>query len=457
MNLDTTADPGRNPANSVGALEEPIDMASFVDSQPIGRFHYLLLALAGSVMCLDGFDTQAISFAAPSIAREWGLPVSALGPILSAAIAGLMAGYLVLSPLANRFGHRRLVLVCTAVFAVLTLLCAAATSPEQLIVLRFLTGTGLGGAIPSIVALVSEFAPKRRRASLVMFIYCWLALGFVAAGIISGFVIPAWGWRSMFVVGGVVPLVLLAFLLRYFPESPNFLIKTGAHDRALATLRRLAPSFRGEIILRETASASMKSGTVDLVRGRWGIATGLLWIAFIANLGVFYGLQSWLPTIVTSSGHSRTIVIAATVLTTIGGIVAASVIGPIMDRTNPFRTLSVVYLGGALLTGLMGFVIDGASTAVLLGSTFLAGTCVVGGQMSVTALATVVYPLAMRPTGVGWALGMGRIGGIMGPLLVGLALGADLPTRSVFVIMGVILVGASVSVFMLERTMRNIG
>ncbi|MDI9979567.1 MFS transporter [Rhodococcus sp. IEGM 1307] len=457
MNLDTTADPERQPANPFGVQAEPIDVASFVDSQPVGRFHLLLLALGGSVMCLDGFDTQAISFAAPSIAREWGLPVSALGPILSAAIAGLMAGYLVLSPLANRFGHRRLVLVCTAVFAVLTLLCAAATSPEQLIVLRFLTGTGLGGAIPSIVALVSEFAPRRRRSSFVMFIYCWLALGFVAAGIISGFVIPTWGWRSMFVVGGVLPLVLLAFLLRYFPESPNFLIKTGAHDRALATLRRLAPSFSGDIILRETNSASMESGTLDLIRGRWAIATGLLWIAFIGNLGVFYGLQSWLPTIVTSSGHSRTIVIAATVLTTIGGIVAAGVIGPIMDRTNPFRTLSVVYLGGALLTGLMGFVLDGASTAVLLGSTFLAGTCVVGGQMSVTALATVVYPPVMRPAGVGWALGVGRIGGVMGPLLVGWALGADLPTHSVFAMMGLILVGAGLSVFMLERTMRNIG
>jgi AAHS family 4-hydroxybenzoate transporter-like MFS transporter len=457
MNHDITADPGQSPGTKMRAAQvEPLDVETIVNSRPIGGFHFLLLALGGTVMFLDGFDTQAISFAAPSIAKEWGLPVSALGPILSAAIAGLMAGYLLLSPLANRFGHRRIVIVCTAAFGLLTLLCAAAASPWQLIVLRFLTGAGLGAAIPSIVALVSEFAPTRRRSSFVMFIYCCLALGFVAAGIISGFVIPAWGWRAMFIVGGVVPLVLVALLLRYFPESPNYLIKVGAHDRALATLRRLSPLLDGDIILRKYDSATMKSGTIDIVRGRWASATGLLWIAFIGNLGVFYALQSWLPTIVTSGGHSRTIVIAATVLTTIGGIAAATIIGPFMDRTNPFRTLSVVYLGGAVFTGLMGFVLDGASTAVLLGSAFLTGTCVAGGQMSVIALATVVYPPIKRPAGVGWALGIGRLGGIMGPLLVGWALGADLAPSSVFVMMGVILVAASISVVALERTMRGI-
>ncbi|MFC9841309.1 MFS transporter [Rhodococcus sp. NPDC127530] len=441
-----------------------VRVGELIDGRPVGRFRYLLLALAGAVMFLDGFDTQAISFAAPAIGREWGLSVSALGPIFSAAIVGLMVGYLCLAPLAQRFGHRRTVLVCTAMFGILTLLCALAESSIQLIALRFLTGAGLGAAIPSLVALTSEFAPARRRSSFVMFIYCWYAFGFVAAGVVSGIVIPTWGWRAMFVVGGSVPLVLLVFLLRYLPESPRYLLLRGAHNRVHAILRRLDPGLPIDAIVLADASDSAQpaapangkvSVVLDLVRGRWFLNTLLLWLAFVANLAAFYAIQSWLPTIVGSLGESSRVVIASTVLTTVGGIVAAIFIGPAMDRTSPFRTLGVVYLVGAGFVALLGWVIGGGSTWLLLGAAFLTGTCVTGGQMSVIALATVLYPTSMRSTGVGWALGMGRLGGIAGPVIVGAALGAGVAPREVFFAIAMILIGASICVLALERRVRS--
>ncbi|MFI5610269.1 MFS transporter [Amycolatopsis sp. NPDC051903] len=435
-----------------------VRLDELIDGRPVGGFHFLVLALTGLVMFLDGLDTQAISFVAPAVAREWSLPVAALGPIFSASIVGLMIGYLVLSPLANRVGHRRLVIVSTALFGVFTLLCALAGNETQLIVLRLLTGAGLGAAIPSAVALASEFAPARRRSTFVMFIYCWLALGFVAASLISGAVIPAWGWRPMFVLGGVLPLLLALVLLGFLPDSPSYLLPRDA-ARARATLCRVDPQLdpQTQVLPAERAGSPVKarSPLVELLRRHWLASTALLWLAFMLNLGVFYAVQSWLPTILGRLGHAPSTAVLATALTTIGGIAAALVIGPLMDRRGPFGTLGVVYLLGAVFVSVLAFAVTGQSWLVL-GAAFLAGTCVTGGQMSVVALATVLYPPRIRPTGVGWALGIGRIGGILGPLLVGFALGGGAAPRTVFVVMGVVFLVASGAVLALARVSRSV-
>jgi AAHS family 4-hydroxybenzoate transporter-like MFS transporter len=330
--------------------------------------------------------------------------------------------------------------------------------PDHLIALRFLTGAGLGAVIPSVVSLTSEFAPKRRRSSFVMFIYCWLALGFVAAGISSGFIIPLLGWRMMFVIGGLVPLVLLGFLIRYLPESPRFLLREmDGQARVHAILQRLQPDLPAAANIvsdgENHASKRAKTQVAELFRSKWLISTILLWLAFVANLAAFYSIQSWLPTIVGSLGRAPEIVIAATVLTTIGGIIAAAAIGPAMDRISPFGTLGTVYLLGAVFVVALGAVL-GAGTEMLLVTAFFTGACVTGGQMSVIALATVLYPPHMRSAGVGWALGMGRLGGIAGPLLVGVALGGGIAPQQVFLVMAGALVIAGVSVLILGRMHR---
>ena len=439
--------------------DDPVRLSAIIDERPLNRFHLLVLMLCGFVMFLDGFDTQAISFAAPVLAREWGLTPAQLGPLLSSAIFGLMVGYLLLSPLATRFGHRRVIILTTAVFGALTLLCSVAPGPTELLVLRFITGMGLGAAIPSVVALTSEFAPRRRRSSFVMFIYCWLALGFVAAGVVSGFVIPLFGWRAMFVVGGTLPLVLAIALLRFLPESPRHLLaQSGDQRRLRAILRRLDPTLSPTLVVApdpDDGSQTQKAIglVVELLRRRWIASTLLLWVAFIANLAAFYSIQSWLPSIVGSLGQPQPVIIGATILTTIGGIIAATVIGPSMDRISPFRTLGVVYLLGAVFVAVLGMVLGG-STWILLVAAFLSGTCVTGGQMSIVAVASLIYPPRLRSTGVGWALGIGRVGGIIGPILVGVALGAGVAPSAVFLVIGVVLILAGVSVLLLGRQNR---
>ncbi|MET0714840.1 MAG: MFS transporter [Mycetocola sp.] len=411
-------------------------------------------------MFLDGFDTQALSFAAPVLAREWGMAPEELGMLLSAAIVGLMVGYLGLSPFANRVGHRRMIIFATVMFGVFTLLCSFTSGPTELIVLRFLTGTGLGAVIPSVVSLTSEFAPRRRRSSFVMFIYCWLALGFVAAGLISGVVIPMFGWRAMFVIGGALPLILAVAIIAFLPESPRYLLARPATAQRLRTLLlRIDPSLPATTVIgpdAEDGNASSRAGSmvIELLRRQRLASTLLLWVAFIANLAAFYAIQSWMPSIMGALGREPSVIIAATVLTTVGGIAAATVIGPSMDRISPFLTLSVVYILGSVFVAILGMSLGG-STWVLLLTAFLAGTCVTGGQMSIVAVASLIYPARLRSTGVGWALGIGRLGGIAGPVAVGAALGQGAAPATVFLVISAVLIAAGVSMFLLHNRSRS--
>ena len=407
--------------------------ASFIDDRPVGRAQWLTILLCGMVMFLDGFDTQSISYAVPHIAKEWHLKKALFGPIFSAALVGLMVGYLGLAPLSDRFGHRRVVIYSTLAFAVATLACPLATNIPMLIALRFLTGVGLGAATPSTVALTGEYSPKRLRSSFVLAIYCGFSLGFVASGAVAGWILPHWGWRSLFWIGAVVPLALLPFLFAYLPEAISMLTRPGAdRDAAVATFRKIDPGFSHRALpVAVPAERRERVGVGRLFENGMSYGTLLLWLVFLINLGEFYAVQSWLPTILTGFAYSGRIVVAATSLVTVGGIVAAFVVGPAMDRISPYGALALLYVAGFVFTGLVGLSFQ-TSLPLLLGSTFLAGLCVSGGQKSVIALGAVFYPSEIRSTGVGWALGVGRLGGIAGPLLVGVAMGAGLPPRGVF-------------------------
>jgi AAHS family 4-hydroxybenzoate transporter-like MFS transporter len=423
------------------APEATATLASFIDDQPIRPRQWLTVLLCGIVMFLDGFDTQSISYMAPHIATEWGLSRATLGPIFSAALVGLMFGYLFLSPLSDRFGHKRLVIWSTVAFAIATLACLLARDVTSLMLLRFLTGVGLGAATPSAVALTGEYSPKRFRASFVLAIYCGFSLGFVVAGLVSGWMIGAHGWRSMFWVGAIVPLVLLPVLIVYLPEAISTLTKPGA-DRgiALAALRRIDPGFRERDLPAaqpvQTGRALRGTAIAQLFTPTMAYGTLLLWLVFLLNLAEFYAMQSWMPTILTDLHHSTATIVAATSLVTVGGIVAAFIVGPFMDRVSPYVALATLYGVGFFAVAAVGLTLH-APLAMLLTATFFAGLCVSGGQKSVIALAAVFYPAEIRSTGVGWALGIGRLGGIAGPLIVGAALSSGLAPSGVFYLLAV--------------------
>jgi AAHS family 4-hydroxybenzoate transporter-like MFS transporter len=433
----------------VSATTATIHVPSIINDKKLGAFQYSIVALCGLVMLLDGFDTQAISYMAPLIAAEWNLSRDIVSLIFSSALAGLMVGYLVLSPLSDRVGHRKVLLVSTVVFALLTLTTALARNATEVIALRFLTGTGLGAAIPSAVALTSEYSPRRFRASFVLAIYCGFSLGFVVAGAAAAALLPVYGWRSLLWVGGLAPIALAAVLTVSLPESIDFLVRTNAdHGRIWRLLCRVDPRLSGapqaNAFTTDEHVRGLFNGVVESGR-RAG--TALLWFVFIINLAEFYALQSWLPTVLTRLDYAIADVALVTSLTTTGGIAAAFVVGPAMDRIGSYAPLVVVYAAGALFVALTGVTLGGVRS-MLLTVAFFAGFCVSGGQKSLIALAAVFYPAPVRSTGVGWALGIGRIGGIAGPLLFGVLLGRYAPADAFYVAAVPMLIAAAAVAFM---------
>ena len=435
-----------------------LSLPGFVDQRRISGFQWQVIALCGLVMFLDGFNTQAISYMAPAIAKEWHLGKGALGPIFSSALVGLMIGYLALSPLSDRFGHRPTIIAATIVFALATLGSAWAANVDQLMALRLVTGLGLGAAAPSAVALTGEYSPKRLRATFVLIIYCGFSLGFVVAGMAAAALLPSHGWRSLFLVGALAPLILAPALLAGLPESLAFLIRCGAEPRRIhALFRRIDPSLPespGAAFALDQAGSG-RASLAALFAAGVGLSTVLLWIVFAINLGEFYALQSWLPSILAGLKYPPSTVVAATTLTTVGGIVAAFITGPCMDRLGAYGTVAAIYLLGAVFLVATGAGLH-AGLMVLMTVNFLSGCCISGGQKSVIALAAIFYPASARSTGVGWALGVGRIGGIVSPLLLGGALEAGVAPATAFYVMAAPMVVGAVLVFWLGRSARRL-
>ncbi|WP_424630624.1 MFS transporter [Bradyrhizobium sp. SYSU BS000235] len=427
-----------NRGEEMSSTEAAFDVPSFINSRRTGITQYGIVLLCALVMFLDGFDTQAISYMAPSIAKEWGLTRQLLGPIFSSALTGLMVGYLLVAPLSDRLGHRKLVVISTFAFALLTFATVFVNNVTELMVLRFITGIALGSVVPSAIALTTEFSPARLRATFVLAIYCGFSLGFVAAGAVAAWAIPAYGWRSMLWIGAAAPMVVGILALMFLPESMDFLIRTKAKpDDVWRVVRRVdgALPVQGPSQF-VTDVAEKRSAVGSLFSSGRAAGTLVIWVVFMLNLAEFYALQSWLPSMLTNVGHPLGMVALATTMTTVGGIVAAFAIGPAMDRIGPYGSLATVYLAGVVFVLLFGYSIDKPSW-MMVTAAFCAGFCISGGQKSVIALAAIYYPTSIRSTGVGWALGVGRLGGIGGPLLIGALLAYHLSPQNILYVAGI--------------------
>ncbi|QOZ47415.1 MFS transporter [Bradyrhizobium sp. CCBAU 53340] len=429
-----------------------VDVTKVIEEARFGRLQLLILVLCAWIALLDGFDTQAIAYVAPVIAEKWGIAMAGFGPIFGAGLGGLAVGAFVLSPAADRFGRKSVILLSVLLFGVFALVTARATTLNELLVYRFLTGLGLGGAMPNIVALTSEYAPKRMRALLIAIMFCGFPLGSTIGGLISAPLIAAFGWQAVFVVGGVLPLLTLIVLFAWLPESIRYLLTRDAADSRIATLlARLDPNISVTAASRYVVHGSQGSGfpvTKLLAEGRAAM-TVLLWVAFFMNLLVMYFLVNWMPSLLKASGLPLNTAILSTAVLNAGGVVGAIALGRFVDRLDPYLVLGGAYLASALF--IAGIAFGSANVWTLMISTFLAGFGVVGAQIGMNALAAGLYPTEIRSTGVGWALGVGRIGSIIGPVAGGMLLGFGWDAHSVVLTAAVPAVLAGLAVIALRR------
>ncbi|WP_049278235.1 MFS transporter, partial [Pseudomonas putida] len=368
------------------------------------------------IVFLDGLDTAAMGFIAPALSQEWGIDRASLGPVMSAALIGMVFGALGSGPLADRFGRKGVLVGAVLVFGGFSLASAYATNVDQLLVLRFLTGLGLGAGMPNATTLLSEYTPERLKSLLVTSMFCGFNLGMAGGGFISAKMIPAYGWHSLLVIGGVLPLLLALVLMVWLPESARFLVvRNRGTDKIRKTLSPIAPQVvaeAGSFSVPEQKAVAARSVFAVIFSGTYGLGTMLLWLTYFMGLVIVYLLTSWLPTLMRDSGASMEQAAFIGALFQFGGVLSAVGVGWAMDRYNPHKVIGIFYL----LAGVFAYAVGQSlgNITVLATLVLIAGMCVNGAQSAMPSLAARFYPTQGRATGVSWMLGIGRFGAILG-------------------------------------------
>jgi MFS transporter, AAHS family, 4-hydroxybenzoate transporter len=411
-----------------------LDIADRIDNSPVGALQIATFALCLLCLIMDGFDVQALGYVAPEIVREWKVSNAALGPVFGASNFGVLVGSLVFSMLADKVGRRPILVGATLFFGVMTIVAARAASVGELLAFRFVAGIGLGCIIPNATALVGEYSPRRLRGPLMMIIG---GVGFTGGaaigGFISAFLIPRFGWRSVLYFGGAVPLLIALAMLLWLPESLQFLVvRRKARASIVKWLRRIDATVPSgpdvEFVVREESREGVPA--VHLFREGRSAVTILLWVANFMNLLNLYFLASWLPTVVRDAGHSvSTAVLAGTILQ-VGGTIGTVGLAWLIGRLGFIPVLTASFGLASVTIALIGQPVF--SIAVVFVLVFIAGWCVVGGQPGINALAATFYPTYLRSTGVGWGLGVGRAGAIVGPVVGGEFMRRRWSTRDIF-------------------------
>lgn len=413
------------------------DIQAFINENPFTKYQWMILVLCFITVAMDGFDTAIIGFIASDLVQEWGVQKSALGPVMSAALVGLAVGALTAGPMADRIGRKKVLILSIVVFGGFSLLTAAATSLNQLTLLRFLTGLGLGAAMPNAATLMSEYAPERRRSLLVNLMFVGFPIGSSLGGFISAWLIPQYGWQSVLILGGVMPLILAVVLIFLLPESVRYLVAKNKSQQQVATiLRRIAPiAADTRFVLHEAGGVQDKSALGVIFSPRYALGTVMLCLTYFMGLLIFYLLTSWLPLLIRETGASMSQASIVTALFPLGGGIGVLILGALMDKFNPNKVVAVGWLLTGVFVCLVGF---STSSLVLMGvMVFIAGSIMNGAQSSMPALAAGFYPTQGRATGVAWMLGIGRFGGILGAFSGVFLMQAQLSFETIFMLLAI--------------------
>jgi AAHS family 4-hydroxybenzoate transporter-like MFS transporter len=433
-------------------MTKTVDVAEIIGAQRFGAFQLRIVILCGLVQFLDGFDTQALAFAAPALRVAWHLKPQDLGPVFGAGAFGTGIGSVVLSPLADIFGRKKIMVLAVTLFGLLTLLTVALTGIDQLLILRPLTGFGLGAALPLTFVVANEFAPARIRARMVAIMACGFAIGAASGGLLQAEMLPIYGWQGVFYVGGIFPIALAAALLLFLPESIRFLAtKPGTSKEIAAILRKMNrqtvfPDNTQFVLPAEPKQKGFRP-TQLFTQGRAAM-TVLLWLTYLACLASLNTLVNWLPVALNDAGLSVQQAVRVTTLFQFGGIAGVLALGFLADKFGYSRVLTLSFIGLAIFVAATGSV--GGSLVPLAIAVAGTGFCLVGANNTLNAFATTLYPTEIRSTGVGWASSFGRFVSGFAPIIGGILIQA-LPLQTVFFIFAVPAVFGAFTVAAMSR------
>jgi AAHS family 4-hydroxybenzoate transporter-like MFS transporter len=433
---------------------QTIDVAQIIDQRKLDAFNVRLVFFTFLIVLFDGYDISAVGFAAPELIKAWGVTDrAALGPVFSASLVGMLFGAPGLGYIGDRWGRKIAIVLSCLVFGGFTWASVLATSLDQLLWLRFFAGIGIGGLMPNAIALVAEYAPRRLRATMIILMFTGVTFGGALPGLVSVTLVPQHGWPILFAIGGVAPLVAAACVALWCPESIKYLVvKGGRRARIEALMRRLQPGLaidpQAEFVVRDEKRFGEFS-----IRQLFGeglaLITPLLWLLFAANLMGFYFLLSWTPTLLTSANLPVAKAATATALFQLGGTIGGLVLARPMDKLG-LAPVTLLFALAVPVVASIGYV-GRLSEPLLMIVMFLGGFCVLGLQFGLNATSALIYPTAFRSNGAGWALGVGRVGSIAGPLVGGVLIAMKLPVQQLYLWAAVPFIVGAVASFLLER------
>lgn len=391
-----------------------IDVRTLINDRPLCGYQKLIILLGFIVVALDGFDITLMGFIAPELKSEWGVSNQQLGMVMSAALVGLTLGALFSGPLADWLGRKVIIINSVFFFGVWTLVTAFSHTIDQMIFFRFMTGLGLGAAMPNVGTLISEYAPEKKRSFIITVVFCGFTFGAALGGFAASWIIPQMGWHALLLLGGILPLLSVPLLIAKLPESVRFLVtKRASKQRIGKIVEKLAPgSTDANTHYTLPPRVAPGKGSMQIVISRqYRFGSLMLWLGYFMALFLVYLLGSWLPTLVKGIGMSVAQAAVITALYQAGGTFGSLFAGWLMDRVNPHRALGVIYLLGAAFTLSIGLA---SHSSLMLGVLALAcGFCLNGANTGMNALSAHYYPTEARATGSSWMHGVGRIGAIL--------------------------------------------
>lgn len=428
-----------------------IDVGKVLDDAPLTAYHWRIVIFGALMMMLDGYDLSVMGIALPAVSEAWKVDASVFKWSLSASLIGVGVGSVISGFMGDHLGRKRTLVLMYVLGSLACLGTVTATDVPHLVIWRFLVGVGMGGAIPNVIALVSELMPARRRSLMIVLVYSGAALGGALGSLLASVIIPLYGWTSVFYVGGLLPLLIAVVVWLAVPESPAFLIAKGRlNPHASATVLRLRPGFAAEDAQRLFVGdrpAHAKTGLAALFAEGRASATTLIWVLFICTQAMVFFVQSWYVTLLTRGGHALDSVLRTFSLWDFGALIGGVLLAWMASRFSLERLLAVAYGVAAACLFALGTVKElSLLTSVV---TFLTGFSVVGASFCMGALAASYYPTAVRATGVGMGLGIGRVGSIVSPILAGSALAAGWSNEQIFMAAMVPAVIAGVAVLVL--------
>ncbi|CAB3714800.1 MFS transporter [Paraburkholderia rhynchosiae] len=420
-----------------------IDVHSLAGEARFNGFHTLVLFWCVLMLIVDGYDLAVVGAALPSIMKDMGIDATRAGVMAGSALFGVMVGAIFLGTLADRFGRPMMICVCVALFSLFTAAAGLTHDPITFSMTRFIAGLGIGGVLPIVTAQMAEFSPNALRTRLVTLVFAGYSIGGILVALTAKQLIGSYGWQSVFFAAGL-PVLLIPFIIKTMPHSMAFLVKRGRHDELRSVMKRLLPDYplSGHEQFAGFSSDTNKDTSVRrLFEDGRGFSTTMIWVAFMTGLFMVYALSSWLTKLMAMAGYSLGSALNFVIVFNVGAIGGAVFGGWLSDKVDIKRVLIAFYAVGAVALSLMGYT---RSTESLFVVVFLVGASTLGTQLLAYAYAGDFYPHAIRSTGVGFASGMGRIGAIVAPVLIGWLVSLKLPLEQNFMAIGLAgLIGAA--------------